>query len=87
MPDEVMNIPEHYHRFDVRKPPQQYVDDKLTEILQEVFEMRRKLEKTFNRKELLAYDKILIRHLTHENLYPKLEKEIDVDYNTIIQLQ
>lgn len=45
--------------------------------------MRRKLEKTFNRKELLAYDKILIRHLTYENLLPKLEKEIDVDFNLI----
>lgn len=71
----------------MRKPPAKYVDDKLTEILNDVFEIRRKLEKTFSRNDLIAYDRILLKHLTLENLIPKLKNEIEVDYNTLNQLQ
>lgn len=77
-------VPEYYDMFDPRKPTKAYVDDKLTEIIEEVFQMRRKLEKTFSRRELLAYDKILIKHLTHEILIPKLEQEIESDYNLAV---
>lgn len=65
-------IPEYFDSCDVRKPVKLYVDDKLREILDDVFEIRRKLEKTFSRNELLAYDRVLIRHLTLENLIPRL---------------
>jgi hypothetical protein len=50
--------------FDVRRPAAEYVNDKLKLILEEIFEVRKKLEKTLTRNELYAYDKVLIRHLT-----------------------
>jgi hypothetical protein len=33
IPEDMQEIPEYYEKFDVRKPPAQFVDDKLTEIL------------------------------------------------------
>lgn len=83
----MMHIPEYFEKLDVRKPPAKVVDDKLTEILTEVFEIRKRLEKTFSRNELLAYDRILAKHLTTETLLPKLELEIKKDFNLMTQIQ
>lgn len=84
--DDQLDVPEFFDMFDVRRPAKQYVDDKLAEILKEVFEIRLKLEKTFSRNELLAYDRILIRHLTMENLIPKIKNAITTDLNTLTQM-
>jgi hypothetical protein len=69
--------------LDARKPPKKHVDDKLTNILEEIFEVRKKVEKTLNRNELIAYDKILINYLNKDVLIPKLRKECDNDYNQL----
>jgi hypothetical protein len=76
VPEELQKVPEWFEGLDVRKPANKFVEDKLTQILSEVFEIRQRLEKTFTRNELLAYDKILLKHLTQENLLPKLRTEI-----------
>ena len=67
------DIPEYYEMFDVRKPVPAYVEGKLDTLLNEVFEVRRKVEKTLSRNELLAYDKVLSSHLTKEALLPRLK--------------
>ena len=52
-------VPEYFETMDVRKPPQKYVADKMQEVVGEAFEVRRKLERNMNRRELLAFDKVL----------------------------
>jgi chromatin remodeling complex protein RSC6 len=59
--------------FDVRKPVSTYVEGKLDSLLNDIFEVRRKVEKTLSRNELLAYDKVLSSHLTKEALLPRLK--------------
>ena len=76
-----LDIPEYYSMFDVRKPAKQYVEDKLKQILENVFIVRRGVEKTLSRNELLAYDRMLAAHLTKEELLPKLKEEVEMDRN------
>ncbi len=73
--------------FDSRKSPNQYVDDKLAEILQQVFNARRRVEKTLSRNELLAYDRVLASHLTKEVLLPRLRQTCEQDANLLLQLK
>ena len=54
-----VSIPEYYSMFDVRKPVINYVEDKLTNMLGDVFLVRRNVEMTLSRNELLAYDRAL----------------------------
>jgi hypothetical protein len=37
LPQETLQIPEHFNMFDVRKPATQYVEDKLGDLLEEIF--------------------------------------------------
>ena len=69
--------------YDVRKPPKQWVEDRLQNILNEIFEARKNVEKTLTRNELLAYDKVLIKYLEKDILIPKLKKECDITYNEL----
>ena len=87
LPAELTSIPEYFSMFDVRKPAKQYVDDKLGDLLQEIFEVRRKVEKTLTRNELLAYDRMLSAHLTKEVLLPRLKDACETDRNTLLQLR
>jgi|694.fasta_scaffold41616_1 hypothetical protein len=54
--------------MDVRKPADKVVDDKLFVLIKEAFDVRKELEKKMNRRELIAFDKVLNRHLKTENL-------------------
>jgi hypothetical protein len=65
-------VPEYFEKMDVRKPPKKYVADKMQEVVEEAFEVRRKLEKNMNRRELLAFDKVLGKYLEPENLLKRL---------------
>ena len=71
--EDDFRIPDYLPMYDVRRPPRDYIEHKLQSILEDVFEIRKKLEKTFTRNELYAYDRILIRHLTMENLLPRIK--------------
>lgn len=51
-----VDIPEYYDLNDVRKPVDLYVKDKLSKIVEELFEARNKVEKYMSRQELVAYD-------------------------------
>ncbi len=73
--------------FDVRKPATQYVEDKLGDLLDEVFQVRKKVEKTLTRNELLAYDRALAGHLTKETLLPRLQQAVSNDKNNLSQLK
>lgn len=86
MGDDKFLIPEYFNCHDVRKPADLYVKDKLQAILDELFAARRKLEKHLSRGELVAYDKVLSKYLTHDNLLGKLKREIYKDYNELEQL-
>ena len=86
MGDEKFLIPDYFETHDVRKPADLYVKDKLQYILDDLFASRRKLEKHLSRSELVAYDKVLSKYLTHENLLGKLKREIYKDYNELEQL-
>lgn len=87
LPSEFTDVPEYFAMFDVRKPATQYVDDKLSDLLQEIFEVRRKVEKTLTRNELLAYDRMLSAHLCKEVLLPRLKAACEQDRNTLLQLR
>jgi hypothetical protein len=76
-----VSIPEYYSIFDVRKPAVAYLEDKLSELLGEIFEVRKNVEKTLTRNELLAYDRALAQHLTREALLPRLKQSCEVDRN------
>lgn len=52
-------IPQYFDSYDVRKPPQEFVDDALRSILQQCFEYRGTLERDMSRNELVALDKTL----------------------------
>ena len=65
-------IPEYFDEFDARKPANIYVQDKLQGIIQEAFDVRRKLEKKMSRRELIAFDRVLVRYLRKDNLDPLL---------------
>lgn len=80
------NIPEYFDAHDVRKPADVYVQGKLDDILEELFEARRRLEKLLSRGELVAYDKVLARYLKHDALYEKLKRDIYKDYNELEQV-
>jgi hypothetical protein len=54
--DPLISIPDHFELFDPRKPPQLWVEDKLEELLKQVFNVRRKVESSMSRNELIAYD-------------------------------
>lgn len=49
--------------------------------------MRRKVEKTLTRNELLAYDKTLAGHLTKETLLARLVQAVSNDKNNLTQLK
>lgn len=87
LPEEALQIPEYFNMFDPRKPVKKYVDDKLEALLKEVFETRRKVEKTLTRNELLAYDRVLAGHLTKDILLPRLKQACDTDANTLLHLK
>lgn len=73
--------------FDARKAPRQYVDDKFSNLLKEVFDARRKIEKTLTRNELMAYDRVLASHLTKDILLPRLRQACDQDANLLLQIK
>ena len=69
--------------MDVRKAPEKYVADKLQLVVNEAFEVRRKLERNMSRRELVAFDKVLAKYLEPENLIARLEATIEDDYSLI----
>jgi len=83
MEDEEHVIPEYFEQNDPRKPAKLYVKDRLDHILSELFITRRKLEKHLSQSELVAYDSVLAKYLTHDALYGKLKREIGKDLNEI----
>ena len=76
---EQTQIPKYFDGFDAKKPTDVYVKDKLYEIVDDAFQVRRKLEKNMSRRELLAFDKVLMRYLQSSNLQPMLEWSITKD--------
>ena len=83
--DTELDIPEFFDVYDVRKPIDLYIQDSLRVIITEIFEARKEVEKYMSRQELLAYDEILMDCLKHDNLMPKLRREIYKDFNTLEQ--
>ena len=80
-----LQIPEYFDSHDVRKPPHLYVEDKLAEIIEDLFVARKSLEKHFTRNELIAYDQTLQKYLTKDILLGKLKREINKDFNEMEQ--
>lgn len=78
-------VPEYFELMDVRKPAAKVVDDKLFVIIKQAFDVRQSLEKKMSRRELLAFDKVLARHLQQENLAPRLAESIQEEFNVVNQ--
>lgn len=70
----------------MRKPPKKWVDDRLNLLLAEIFGVRKNIEKTLSRSELIAYDKMLSQFLTKDSLLPRLRREIEKDFNEMYQV-
>lgn len=66
-------------------PADIYVQIKFDEVLDEVFEGRRKLEKYLGRQDLLAYDRVLARFLKKDVIMKKMRREVYLDYNSLCQ--
>jgi len=64
-------------------PADIYVQIKFDEVLDEVFEGRRKLEKYLGRQDLLAYDRVLARFLKKDVIMKKMRREVYLDYNSL----
>lgn len=71
--------------MDVRKPPSEVVEDKLFVIIKQAFDVRKTLETKMNRRELLAFDQVLARHLQLDNLAPRLHESIKEEFNIVNQ--
>lgn len=78
-------VPEYFEVMDVRKPPKQVVEDRLFLLIKEAFDVRKELETSMNRRELLAFDNVLARHLQLENLAPRLREAIKEEFNIVNQ--
>jgi len=76
-------VPEFFEVMDVRKKPKQYVEEKVQEIVNEAFEVRRKLERKMSRRELIAFDKVLSKYLEPDNVLNRVEASIATDYSMI----
>ena len=74
IPDELITIPEYFDFWDVRMPADVYVQQKFDAVLDEVFAGRQKLEKYLSRQELLAYDRILAKHLNKETIMNRIRR-------------
>ena len=74
-------VPDYFEIMDVRKPPQKVVEDKLFMIIKQAFDVRKNLEQQMNRRELLAFDAVLARHLQPENLAPRLQESLKEEFN------
>ena len=83
--DADLLIPEYFDVYDVRKPADLYIQDKLQAILDDLFAARRHLEKHLGRTELIAYDHVLTKYLKHDVLFEKLQREVYMDYNDLEQ--
>lgn len=78
-------VPDYFDIMDVRKPPSEVVDDKLFVMIKQAFEIRKTLETKMNRRELLAFDQVLARHLQIDNLAPRLLESIREEFNVVNQ--
>lgn len=87
VPEEILKFPEYYELLDPRKPAKKIIYDKLYQVLDEIFDIRSKIEKTMNRNELRAYDSMLASHLTPENLIPRIKKEVDREMNWLTAIR
>jgi hypothetical protein len=85
IPDELVTIPTYYDFWDVRMPADVYIQRKFDQVLYEVFEGRRKLEKHLSRADLLAYDRVLARYLKKDIIIQKIRREAYLDYNMLSQ--
>ncbi len=74
-----LTIPEYFLTNDVRKPPQVWVEQKIELILSQIFQMRRQVEKTMNRRELIAYDRVLTQVLNKETIISRVRSEMEKD--------
>ena len=73
--------------FDVRKAPRKYADEKLSSLMSDIFEARRRVDKTLTRNELFAYDRVLATHFTKDTLLPRLRQACDNDVNLLLQIK
>ena len=78
-------MPQYFEHMDVRKPPKKYVEDKLQAVVDEAFEVRRKVKKNMSRRELLAFDKVLAKYLEPKNFLKRLRTAVEQDYSLIFQ--
>ena len=73
-------VPAYYDTMDVRKPPEQYLNDKFRAVVQECFSLRQDLERTMTRNELMAFDTVLARYLQRRELMARLKEAVQADY-------
>ena len=84
---EDLEIPLFFHRFDARKPVDQWVRDEVQEIVSEHFELRKSLEPRMSRRELVAFDKALVEKLGVEAVTQKLFQEAEEQRGVLLQSQ
>lgn len=87
IPEEQLLAPEYYEIFDPRKPAKKIVEDKLEMILDEIFEIRYKIEQTMSRNELRAYDNMLAQHLKSEILIPRIKQEVEKEMSWLMTIR
>ena len=77
--------PDRLPKFDIRRTPKEWVEEKLDEILKEMFEARGKVEQNMTRNELKAYDQSIQHHFNKKNMIVRLFDKIDQEYIDLLK--
>ena len=76
--------PEMLPKFDYRRTTKQWVEEKLDEILREIFEGRSKIETNMSRNELRAYDQNFAHLFNKDNMIKRLFDKVDEEYAELL---
>ena len=77
--------PERLSKFDVRRTPKEWVEEKCSEVIKKIFSAREKVEQNLTRNELKAYDKEIAHHFNKETMILRLLDELDLEYAELSQ--
>jgi len=72
--------PERLPKFDIRRTPKEWVEEKLLGVVTDIFEARGKVEKELSRSELVAYDKEISPLFSKDKMIMRLLHELDREY-------
>ena len=77
--------PNKLSKYDIRRTPKQWVEEKVSEVIKKIFSAREKVEQNLTRSELKAYDKEIGHHFNKDIMIMRLLDELDLEYADLSQ--